>query len=153
MAERPAERSPAAPAAAGAGEPERLLIAARLETAEGPRYLFARWPDWPHPALLSLAAPPDDGFAEGVRSLLHARLGVRCDDAPRASPLRVPVRMSRLGGVGVGWLRPVAVRVSGEPAPDALLEGVETLSLDEALAALPTEVERTVLREAAALFD
>ena len=31
--------------------------------------------------------------------------------------------------------------------------GVETLPFEEALEALPTEVERTLLREAAALFD
>jgi hypothetical protein len=34
-----------------------------------------------------------------------------------------------------------------------MLEGVELLALDQALEALPTEVERTVLRAADALFD
>jgi hypothetical protein len=58
----------------------------------------------------------------------------------------------RFGGEGLGWLRAVAVTVSGEPQPDALLEGVEAFSLEQALEALPTEVERTLLRQGAKLF-
>ena len=57
------------------------------------------------------------------------------------------------GGPGLGWLRPVAVEVTGEPAPDGLLEAVEAHTLDEALAALPTDVEREALRAGAALFE
>ncbi len=135
--------------------PERLLVAARLEDAEGARYLLVRWPDWPYPALLSLAAPrPHDSLEETVATLLLARLGVRCQEPPRTSPVRVPVRLAhpRFGGQGLGWLRPIAVRVVGEPQPDALLEDVQALPLRQALEALPTEVECTVLREAAKLF-
>ena len=136
--------------------PERLLIAARLERADGPCYLFARWPDWPHPAMLSLAAPPRwDNVRDAVADLLAARLSVTCVEEPRRASTRVPVRMAHpyMGGDGVGWLRPVAVTVEGDPAPDALLERVESLTLEQALEQLPTEVERIVLRQAAALFD
>ena len=136
--------------------PERLLIAARLRAAGDDRYLLARWPDWPHPALLSLAAPRErDSLVDAVSTLLHARMRVRCEGEPLAGAQRVPVRMThpRFGGGGLGWLRAVAVTVSGEPQPDALLEGVEAFSLEQALEALPTEVERTLLRQGAELFD
>ena len=160
----PSEQPTAVPADAVAADAvtwkdersERLLIAARLDTAEGARYLLVRWPDWPYPALLSVAAPRDrDALATAVQDLLHGRLRVDCDGAPRTADQRLPVRMThpRFGGEGLGWLRPLAVRVHGEPEPDALLAGVEALSLEEALEALPTELERTLLREAAALFD
>ena len=136
--------------------PERLLIVARQERADGPRYLFARWPDWPHPAMLSLALPPRwDSVRDAVADLLAARLSVTCAEEPRRASTRVPVRMAhpRMGGDGVGWLRPVAVTVEGDPAPDALLERVEALTVEQALEQLPTEVERIVLRQAEALFD
>ena len=135
--------------------PERLLVAARLDDAEGARYLLVRWPDWPYPALLSLAAPgAHDSLEDAVTTLLLARLRVRCQGPPRQSAVRVPVRLAhpRFGGQGLGWLRAVAVSVVGEPEPDALLEDVQALSLPEALEALPTDIERTVLREAASLF-
>ncbi len=48
--------------------------------------------------------------------------------------------------------RPVAVWVTGDQTPDGLIESVDALSLDEALAALPTDVEREALRAGAALF-
>lgn len=145
--------------APGSAGPERLLVAPVLRDEQPPhgwRYLLVRWPDWPHPTLLSLAAPgPGDSMAEAVRVLIEARLRLACEGEPRASETRVPVRMPlpRVGGEGQGWLRPVVVRVSGEPQPDALLAGVEAFTLEQALAALPTEVERTVLRAAAALLD
>ncbi len=147
------------PAGSGApldDRPERLLIAVRQEREDGPRYLFVRWPDWPHPAMLSLAPPARwDSVREAVGDLLAARLSVTCTEEPRRASTRVPVRMAhpRMGGDGVGWLRPVAVTVEGDPTPDALLEGVEALTVEEALEQLPTEVERIVLRQAAALFD
>ena len=138
------------------GRPERLLIAARQDRTDGPRYLFVRWPDWPHPAMLSLAEPPRwDNVRDAVADLLAARLSVTCTEEPRRASTRVPVRMAhpRMGGDGVGWLRPVVVTVEGEPAPDALLEGVEALTVEQAVEQLPTEVERIVLLQAAALFD
>lgn len=141
--------------------PERLLVAARLESPEGQRYVFARWEDWPYPAMLSTAAPGagPDGDADAGGELADAvarlvgRLGLQ-SGIPRAADERVPVRMAhpRFGGEGLGWLRPVGVTVEGEPQPDALLAGVETLTLEEALEALPTEVERVVLRAAAKLL-
>lgn len=136
---------------------ERILVVPRL-VATGdaePRYLFVRWADWPYPALLSVEPPrADDTIEDAVGSLLQARLHVALRGPVRLASMRLPVRMPmpRYGAVGVGWLRPAAVEVEGDPAPDALLEGFELLTLDEALAALPTDVERAALREAAALF-
>ncbi|MDP6605500.1 MAG: hypothetical protein QF664_04470, partial [Dehalococcoidia bacterium] len=37
----------------GNRRPERLLVALRLDGPDGQRYVFARWEDWPHPAMLS----------------------------------------------------------------------------------------------------
>jgi hypothetical protein len=139
-------------------EPERLLVVARHEhlgEAGGECYLLLRWPDWPPPALLSLAAPAaHDDLDRAVADALEARLGVSCLGTPIKGGERIPVRMRhpRLGEESVGWLRPVAVRVTGEPRADALLEGYAALSLAEALDALPTEVERRVLREGARLL-
>lgn len=150
--------SAAGSATSGDDRPERLLVAARLAGGAGEgaggRYVFVRWEDWPHPAMLSLA-PPGGGeqLSEAVARLM-ARLNLRSAE-PRTASERVPVRMAhpRFGGEGLGWLRPLAVIVEGEPQPDALLAGVETLPYEQALEALPTDVERTVLRAAAALFE
>jgi hypothetical protein len=59
----------------------------------------------------------------------------------------------RFGLVGTGWLRPVAIQVSGEPETDAMLEGFEALTAAEATAALQTDLERAVFREGAALLN
>lgn len=140
-------------------ELERLLIVARLASEAGdeeePRYLFVRWPDWPHPALLSIDPPGStDTLDDAVGTLLQARLAVTVQGAVRVASERVPVRMPlrRYGTAGTGWLRGAAVEVAGEPQADALLEGFEALTLEEALAALPTDVERAVLRGASALL-
>ncbi|MGE0135931.1 MAG: hypothetical protein AB7L91_14205 [Dehalococcoidia bacterium] len=135
---------------------ERLLVVARLapRAGETPRFLFVRWPDWPHPALLAIDPPgPTDTLEDAAGALLEARLSVAVTGAVRLSSTRVPVRMPlrRYGTTGTGWLRAALVDVEGEPEPDALLDGFEALTLEEALAALPTDVERAVLREAAAL--
>lgn len=136
--------------------PERLLIAPVVRAPEGVRYLLLRWPDWPHPALLPAPAPgPHQTLSDAVATAVRARLGIDCEGDPVASEVRVPARLPhpRTGGHGPGFLRPVLATVSGDPVPDALLAGVETFSIDEALLALPTEIERTVLREAARLLD
>lgn len=140
-------------------EVERLLIVARLTSEAGdeaePRYLFVRWPDWPYPALLSIDPPAStDTLEDAVGTLLRARLGVTVQGAVRVASKRVPVRMPlrRYGTAGTGWLRGAAVAVAGEPEPDALLNGFEALTLEEALAALPTDVERAVLRGASGLL-
>jgi hypothetical protein len=150
------QEDPGAIGGGTAARPERYLVVARL-SAEGAvgRYLFARWPDWPYPTMLGLWPPhPDEGLADAMRRLLRARMGVRLDGEPVLGPRRVPARMRhpRTGVEGLGWLRPVAVEVSGEPSPDALLEGVDEHGYEEALAALPTDVERLVFREGARLF-
>ena len=149
--------------------PERLLVAARLQTGleagvetepgadDAPRYVFVRWEDWPHPAMLSIALPGvSEDLPHAVQTLMgRLNLTVSANGALKTAEQRIPVRMAhpRFGGSELGWLRPLAVSVTGEPQPDAMLEGVELLALDQALEALPTEVERTVLRAADALFD
>ncbi|MDP6605798.1 MAG: hypothetical protein QF664_06020, partial [Dehalococcoidia bacterium] len=105
-------------------------------------------------AAAARATPPPIGqeLADVVRRLV-GRLGLS-SGTPLAAGERVPVRMAhpRFGGEGLGWLRPVGVAVEGEPQPDALLAAVELLTLEQALEALPTEVERVVLRAAAKLL-
>lgn len=141
-------------AGASGTRPERLLLVPRR--VEDGRYLFARWPDWPHPAMLSTVPPrPHERLEGAVESLLYGRMGLRLAGEWHASQRRVPVRMVPPGrsDMGLGWLRPLAVAVAGEPDADGLLESVESLTLEEALAALPTDVEREALRLGAALFD
>lgn len=150
-----------------AARPERLLVVAREAGGEA-RYCFARWPDWPHPAMLSLAAIGGDRRLDALEGalddLLGARMGLACDAPPRLAAERTPARMAhpRFGGDGLGWLRAVAVVVRPLPATgaapaapraDALLEAVERLSLERALEALPTDVERLVFRAGVALLD
>jgi hypothetical protein len=52
----------------------------------------------------------------------------------------------------MGWLRAAAVRVTGAPEPDALLEAVLELTLEEALASLTSDIERELLARAARLL-
>lgn len=138
--------------------PERLLVVPRAAGFDGeePRFFLVRWADWPQPALLSMAPPgPHDDLDEALATLLGARLRVSPQGPARLGTRRLPVRMKRpsYGSNGVtGWLRPVAVEVAGEPEVDALLDGCDACTLDQALAALSTDVERAVLREAAQLF-
>ena len=140
-------------------EPERLILVARLERPEqpdeAPRYLLVRWRDWPPPALLSVEAPATpEACAAAIAETLAYRLGVRSLGPPLLAETRVPARMRRglRGGEGLGWLRAAAVRVEGEPQPDALLESVLALSVEEALAALESDVERQLLVEGARLL-
>ena len=143
--------------APAAVDPERVIVVPRLERAgEEPRYLLVRWPDWPPPALLSLAAPTDPSALEAaIADTLEHRIGVRVAGPIVFTPERQPARMSRKarGGEGLGWLRAVLVPVEGEPQPDPLLEAVLALSLDEALEALTSDVERLLLARAAELAD
>ncbi len=165
----PAPSTASTPAAEPAARPERLLVVAREADGEADtaRYCFARWPDWPHPAMLSLAASGDEQLEalEGaLNDLLGARMGLVCSSRPRLAAERTPARMAhhRFGGEGLGWLRAAAVSVrplpeAGEaaaaPRADALLEAVQRLSLEQALEALPTDVERRVFRSGVALLD
>lgn len=168
MAAAPASLTPPASPTA---RPERLLVVAREagDDTDAAGYLFARWPDWPHPAMLSLAAIGDEAqfeaLEDALNDLLGARMGIACSAAPRLAAERTPARMvhPRFGGEGLGWLRAVAVSVrprdgadapgASAPRPDALLEAVERLSFEQALEALPTDVERQVFRAGAALLD
>ncbi|MSP21422.1 MAG: hypothetical protein EXR66_00085 [Dehalococcoidia bacterium] len=137
-------------------EPERFIIAARLEAGGEPsKYLLVRWRDWPPPALLSVEAPAhSEAAAAAVEETIAYRLGVRCIAGALLGETRTPARMRQgaRGGDGMGWLRAAAVRVEGEPVPDALLEEVLALTIDEALAALTSDVERQVFLEAAGLL-
>jgi hypothetical protein len=147
---------PGAPADPAGRDPERLLLVPRLERpGEPPRYLLVRWRDWPPPALLSLDPPADAGaLQEAIGETLAHRIGVRVTGRSEVTAERQPVRMSdkSRGGAGVGWLRAAAVRVEGAPEPDALLEAVLELTLEEALASLTSDVERLLLERAAALL-
>lgn len=137
-----------------AADPERLLLVPVLRVDGEARVVLVRWPDWPYPALLSFAPPVgEDTLEAAAAALARARLGLAAAGPARLAELRVPVRMGapRLGLQTTGWLRGVLQPVSGEPAPDVLVDGCELLSFAEAEAALTTEVERLVLRAAAAL--
>ena len=137
-------------------DPERLTIVPRLERpGEEARYLLVRWPDWPPPAMLSIVAVAGDDTVAAVESALRARMNVSCIEAPRIAAERFAVRMRhpRTGGEGPGWLRAAGVRVAGVPEPDALLDAVVELTFDDALGQLETDVERLLLRSAAALFE
>jgi len=88
------------PGSVGGGtiaRPERYLLVVRVRdraTGAGPSYAFARWPDWPHPAMLSMAPPhPDEGLETAVAALLASRTGLRAEGVPRVSERRVPARM------------------------------------------------------------
>lgn len=147
----PAERTPHEVAT---GEPERLLVVPALQVEGETRYVLVRWPDWPYPALLSLAPPVGlDTLERAAADLVQARLGLEAAGEARLAELRVPVRMGapRMGLQTTGSLRGVLQPVAGEPHTDVLLEGFDVLTLAEAEAALTTEVERMVLRAAAAL--
>ncbi len=137
-------------------EPERLIIAARLEAGGEPgRYLLVRWRDWPPPALLSIEAGEDPETCQAaIEQTLAYRLGVRCLERPLLGEGRTPARMrlGSRGGEGLGWLRAAAVRIEGEPRPDALLEEVLVLPAAEALAALESDVERRVFTQALSLL-
>jgi hypothetical protein len=137
-------------------DPERLLLVPRLETAGGPRYLLVCWRDWPPPALLSLQPPAEpSALRAAVAETLEHRIGVRVVGEPAFSGDRRPARMQlpSRGGEGMGWLRAAAVRVEGEPTPDSLLESVLALPLEDALAAVTSDVERELFRRAAALLE
>jgi hypothetical protein len=137
----------------GRPEAERLLVIARR--VEDGRYLFARWTDWPHPTLISTLPPGDsEGFEDGIETLLLGRFGVHMAGPPVRGEQRLPVRMPHPAGGGeqMGWVRPIAVEVSGEPNGAGPIESVEALTLDEALDALVTDLECRALRLGAALF-
>lgn len=125
--------------------PERILLVVRR--VEDGTVLLARWPDAPQPMLLSLDAPhPDEGFADGIARLVRARFAVMAR-VPRLHVERLPVRMRHpaKGGETTGFLRVVAVEVSGEPSPEGEIARVEALAPAEAARALSTDLERRAL--------
>jgi len=135
------------------GEPERLMILPRR--VEDGALLLVRREAGHAPGLLSTEPPhADEGLTEAVTRILRSRLDVQVVGALRVSESRRPARMGqpRRGADGTGWLRAIAVDVSGEPHADPLLAGVEALSPGAADAALATDLERWVLADALALF-
>lgn len=134
-------------------DPERILLVVR-RTEDG-TVLLARWPDAPQPMLLSLDAPhPDEGFEDGIARVLRARFSVTAR-TPRLHAERLPVRMRHQvkGSETTGFLRVAAVEVSGVPAPDGSLAGIEALTPDEAARALSTDLERRALTLGLDLLD
>lgn len=135
--------------------PERLLlVVARVEAPD--RYLFARWADWPHPSMLALSPPhADEGLTRAVTSMLRDSFDVTLVGEAQLGAERWPVRMShpRFGGENVGWLRPVAVTVSGELTAGPLLDDVAALDATAAAATLSTAIEREVFGAGAALLE
>ncbi|MDO9443950.1 MAG: hypothetical protein Q7K37_01440 [Dehalococcoidia bacterium] len=135
------------------GEPERLMILPRR--VEDGTLLLVRRDSGHAPGLLSTEPPhPDEGLTEAVTRILRSRLDVQLVGALRIAEARRPARMGqpRRGADGTGWLRAIAVDVSGEPHADPLLASVEPLSPAAADAALATDLERWVLADALALF-
>ncbi len=140
-------------------DPERLVLVIRVGGAEGPesaRFVLVRDGGEEPLRLLNVAGPTfGAGVAEVVADVLGARLGVE----PAAEPLvcgeRRPHRVARWreGRVDVGWVRAVAVTVDAELDPAPPLTEVETLTLDEAEAALATSLERALLRDGASLLE
>ncbi len=129
-----------------------MVVARRVEDG---RYLFVRWPDWPYPAMLALDPPhPEEGFTAGVALLLSSRFSVQVQGEPLLAEERRPVRMRHpyAGGDTIGWLHPVAVEVAGDPVPDPLAGEVLTLTREEAIDQLPTDLERIMFTTAAALL-
>lgn len=129
----------------GDTDPERILLVVRR--VEDGAVLLARWPDAPQPMLLSLDAPhPDEGFEDGIARVLRARFAVTTR-TPRLHAERLPVRMRHqvTGSDTTGFLRVAAVEVSGEPAPDGSLAGIDALPAAEAACALSTDLERRAL--------
>lgn len=135
--------------------PERMLLVPVLDAGSAePRFILVRWADWPQPAMLSMPPPAaHDSLDEAVAALLLGRLRLVRTGPAHASTHRIPVRMGapRLGFNGTGWLRAVVVPVAGEVECDSLLEGAEAFTLEAGVEALSTEVERMLLRDAAAL--
>ena len=133
-------------------DPERILLVVRR--VEDGTVLLARWPDAPQPMLLSLDAPhPDEGFAEAITLLVRSRFAMTAG-TPRLHAERLPVRMHHpaKGSETTGFLRVAAVEVSGEPAPDGALAGIEALPPNEAARALSTDLERRALKLGLALL-
>ena len=87
--------------------------------------------------------------------MLRTRLGVCPAVEALACAERRPRRAAswREGRVGIGWVRAVAVSVDAPLDPGPPLTGVEALPLVEAEAALPTSLDRALLRDGAALLE
>ncbi|MCY4640836.1 MAG: hypothetical protein OXC94_10930 [Chloroflexi bacterium] len=135
--------------------PERMVLVplASMSGAEGEgaadrRCLLVRLRGSKRISLLDLPRPaPGETLSGVVAGLLNARLGVRPAGEPWLAPGRVASRLPRegRGTWEQGWRRAVVVAIEGEPSPDALVEDVLALPIEEALASLSTDAERSLL--------
>lgn len=124
-----------------------LLVIRRIEDGS---YILVRRRESAALSMLSTAPPHrDEGLEAGIASMLWSRLGVRIAGRVSRAERRHPARMAHpyTGGPSTGLLIAVAVEVSGEPVPDALVDSLETLNAEEAWAALSTDLERAVFRD------
>jgi len=117
--------------------------------SEAPSLLSAALLDTVPASWRSLTAPPagalTGAIADVVAVAVRSRLSLSLAGAPAVTDALLPVRMDhpRKGRTGAGWLLPVGVRVKGAPEADPLIDDYVLLSPAEALAALPTSLERT----------
>jgi hypothetical protein len=135
-------------------DPERLIIVPR-RVEDGTLLLILRAEGAP-PRLLSSDLPhPDEGLAQALASILRTQLSVTVVGTPVVSPSARPAHMPqpRRGSAGTGWLRVVALDVSGTPEGDPTLAGVVALDAATAREALSTDLERLLLADALALFS
>ncbi|MDA1241378.1 MAG: hypothetical protein O2798_11155 [Chloroflexi bacterium] len=149
-----AESSRAEPPRDPYAEPERLMIVPR-RVEDGTLLLVLR-AEGTRPGLLSTDPPhPDEGLTLALDSILRTQLNVTVVGAPLVSPSARPAHMPlpRRGSAGTGWLRVVALDVTGTPEADPTLAGVVTLDATAAREALSTDLERLLLADALTLFN
>ncbi len=134
--------------------PERWLLVVKRSEEPGD-YLLVSWSDWPHPSLPAISPPhADEGVDHAVEAMLRSAFGVALEGSALRSEERWPVRMAhpRFGGDGVGWLRPVAARATGEPVAGPLIDDLTMLPAAAAVEGLSTAVERAVFEAGVALL-
>ena len=153
----PAGIGPDAPVALAG--PLRLLILPVLYEDDRPQCLVVRHHGDGHVSLLEtplLDSPPrsaallDEAIETAVQTEVWSRLSVRAASRPVQAGGWLPVRLPhpRQGRTGVGWMLPVGVRVTGEPAADPLLAGFALLAPTEVEGSLTRTLERAAARAA-----
>lgn len=132
---------------------ERLAIVVRV--VEDGRYLVVRREGARALSLLATDQPfRGEGVPAAVSSIVRTHLGMTTRGEVRTADNRHPVHRLHpyTGGQATGYLRAVAVEAAGEPKSDALYAGAEALPLADAVAALPTDLDRALLLDGARLL-